>query len=347
MMSYQLSICIPTYNFGRFLVETLDNLIEQATRIPGDVIQVVIVDGGSTDDTAQLVQERIDRFAHIKYIRLDKNRGVDPDILETVEQADSPFCWLLSADDHPADGALKQVLELTQNVDADIFLLRVLCCSSTMEPICPHPMIHPAAPQTYDWSDTKQRHKYWSQAVTTTEFFSFISSVVVRRDKWIAAEGYESFVGGCWVIAAKIFSMAKSGLRVHVIPQMLVNKRGDNDSFMSRGIVGRTRISLEGFRKLVWHFYGEQSYEARCIANALKREYPFPLVMVFKMRVYNSGNMVDYKAYNDLIRLQYSSGSISDRLTWLTYCALSGRVLAVAVPCYRVLKKCLPFVKLP
>lgn len=40
----RLSICIPTYNFGEFIGETLDSIVCQAT----DETEIVIVDGAST-----------------------------------------------------------------------------------------------------------------------------------------------------------------------------------------------------------------------------------------------------------------------------------------------------------
>ena len=44
-----LSVCIPVYNCGKFLTEALESILSQAH----DAIEVVVYDGGSTDDTAQ------------------------------------------------------------------------------------------------------------------------------------------------------------------------------------------------------------------------------------------------------------------------------------------------------
>ena len=42
---YDLSFCIPTYNFADFLPQTLESIVSQAD----DRVQIVIVDGASTD----------------------------------------------------------------------------------------------------------------------------------------------------------------------------------------------------------------------------------------------------------------------------------------------------------
>ena len=51
-MGIKLSFCIPTYNFADFIGETLESIIIQAT----DEVAVIIVDGGSTDNTREIVE---------------------------------------------------------------------------------------------------------------------------------------------------------------------------------------------------------------------------------------------------------------------------------------------------
>jgi glycosyltransferase involved in cell wall biosynthesis len=51
-----VSVIIPTYNRKKFLRETLDTLVRQT--YPSDRFEVIIVDDGSTDDTATIAAER-------------------------------------------------------------------------------------------------------------------------------------------------------------------------------------------------------------------------------------------------------------------------------------------------
>ena len=53
MGNIRLSVCIPTYNFGEFIGETLESIVGQAT----DEVDIIIVDGASTDNTEQVVHQ--------------------------------------------------------------------------------------------------------------------------------------------------------------------------------------------------------------------------------------------------------------------------------------------------
>ena len=52
MANPQISVCVPTYNGGQFLAETLDSIAVQTV----SDIEILIVDDGSTDDTLDIAQ---------------------------------------------------------------------------------------------------------------------------------------------------------------------------------------------------------------------------------------------------------------------------------------------------
>ena len=71
----KLSICIATFNRAAFLPATLDSMIDQLT----DEVEIVIVDGASSDNTSAVVAPYLQRSSRIRYERLDSNGGVDHD----------------------------------------------------------------------------------------------------------------------------------------------------------------------------------------------------------------------------------------------------------------------------
>ena len=90
-----LSICMPTYNFGKVIGATLENITSQMT----GSVEIVIVDGASTDNTAEVVRGFQERFPNIIYHRLQRRGGIDQDMAKSVELARGEYCWLFSSDD--------------------------------------------------------------------------------------------------------------------------------------------------------------------------------------------------------------------------------------------------------
>ncbi|MEC0244267.1 glycosyltransferase [Paenibacillus chitinolyticus] len=73
-MTYKVSFIIPTYNSGSFMAEGLRYLADQRNESRTE-FEVIVVDDGSTDDTAELVEaarESLDRLTYL-YIPRDEN----------------------------------------------------------------------------------------------------------------------------------------------------------------------------------------------------------------------------------------------------------------------------------
>ena len=103
----KLSICIPTRNREVYLIECLDNILSQGI----DDLEIVIVDGASTDNTKTVVKRYENKFANLTYFRRDECIGVDKDILQAIQISKGEYCWLMSDDDLLEQGALKHVLD--------------------------------------------------------------------------------------------------------------------------------------------------------------------------------------------------------------------------------------------
>jgi len=309
-MSIKLSFCIPTFNFGPFIGETLRSIIDQAD----ERVQIVIVDGGSTDDTSAIVAQATARFPQIKFIRREKRYGIDLDILETVLQADGEYCWLFSSDDLLAPGALARAWKAIDVGGWDVFMMGITICDFEMRPLWNHAILDCSEARTFDWSVPDQRADYFRRAQRSTAFFSFLSDLLVRRERWLAAPTIERFVGSCWIIAAKVFAIAQTGLRVRFDPTVYLLKRGDNDSFAALGLIRRIELSFRGFRDLACYFFGEGSQEAAEVSRVIGNEYPFVDVVELKRRIIPSGDQTIRREFYDLVRRHYARGRVRDRV---------------------------------
>lgn len=302
---YDLSFCIPTYNFADFLPQTLESIVSQAD----DRVQIVIVDGASTDNTPEVVAQWQRRFPHIKYVRRPARCGVDPDILESVKQADGEYCWLFSADDILAPHAIA-LIRAERQQPWDVWLTNFALCDREMRRVERHRILAVQEPTTFDWNQPEQRRAYLELAETTTAFFSFISGIVVRRDAWMSVPDQSEFIGSCWIIAAQIFALVKQGLVVRYHPGEALWKRGDNDSFLTQGLIRRLDLSVTGFRRVANHYFGPRSAEARAVSRTLRNEFSPWFLAHQRMRLSTPD---DVPVFHRIARNQYADGNLKER----------------------------------
>lgn len=308
-----LAICIPTYNFAATLGQTLDSIVAQS---PPD-LEIVVLDGGSTDGTARVVEQRAQRHPGLRYVRREQRGGIDRDMALCVEHAQADYCWLFSADDLMLPDAMTHVLQSIRSGD-DVYLAGFTLATRDMQPLREHPVLSVALPRTYELSDPSQRHEYAQAALTTVAFFSFMGSLVVNRRRWSSIPIDEAFVGSCWAHVARLFRLAQSGLRVHYLARSLMLKRADNDSFMDRGAVHRLSIAVDGYHRLAEVFFGRGSVEAAHIRRVLRAEYgPYALLYV-KMQAVDSGTG-ELARLGVLARKLYGDPGIINRLQLLVF----------------------------
>jgi glycosyltransferase involved in cell wall biosynthesis len=93
-----VSVIIPCFNQGRFLVEALDSVRSQT--LPAT--NVILVDDGSTDDTPAVAQ----RYPEVKYIR-QSNRGLAAARNAGLARSSDDFIVFLDADDRLKPEALE------------------------------------------------------------------------------------------------------------------------------------------------------------------------------------------------------------------------------------------------
>ena len=91
----KISIIIPAYNVAPYLGETLDSVLAQ-TR---DDYEIVLVNDGSTDETAQVVERYRDRFAGKLVYVWQENRGLAAARNTAIRTARGQYIALLDGDD--------------------------------------------------------------------------------------------------------------------------------------------------------------------------------------------------------------------------------------------------------
>lgn len=333
-MNIRVSFCIPTLNFGAYIAETLLSIAAQA----GADVEIVVIDGGSTDNTAEEVHRVTRIFPAIRFVQSQTRRGIDHDILRSVEEARGEYCWLFSSDDILAPGALARAFDAIAIGGWDVLVVGMTLCDVQMQPQNNHRILSCSQARTFDWSNPRERSEYFRLAHTSTAFFSFISNVLVRRDAWLTDPPVERFVGSCWIIAAKVFGMSTKRLRVRFDPAICVLKRGDNDSFAADGLIRRIALSFRGFRDLGSFFFGEESFEATQISRVVRNEYPFLDVLDLKRRIVTGGSDSTSQDFYQLVRRHYPGSAPWHLCRYLAVRLTPASILSLARPPYLFLR---------
>jgi abequosyltransferase len=270
----RLSVCIPTYNFGAFIGETLESIAAQLQ----DGVEVVVLDGGSTDETAEVVGAFTRRHPQIRYQRQPERGGIDRDMARTVALARGEYCWLFGADDTMRPGALARMLARLDG-GAELLLCGVTYCSFQMEPLFEGEVARIPDETRFDFSIREQRLSYFARASTTLAFFSFLGSIVFSRARWEAIGLDERFVGSLFAHVARLFAMIAQGVTFDYLPDSYVFTRGGNDSFLDRGIVNRYAKVIDGYDELAAAHFGADSAEAAHVRRAVRAEFPLWLAL--------------------------------------------------------------------
>jgi glycosyltransferase involved in cell wall biosynthesis len=98
------SVIIPSYNCGRKLEATIESVLTQ----PAGLYELLVVDGGSTDDTLDVVRKYEGRLRYVS----EPDRGVYDAINKGVRMSRGKYVFIIGAGDRMRDGVLSRVAEM-------------------------------------------------------------------------------------------------------------------------------------------------------------------------------------------------------------------------------------------
>ena len=98
MSDILLSIVIPAYNAERFLHDLLSVLVEQVFECIENSIEVIIINDGSADATADIAQTFSEKYSFISLINQD-NKGECGARNTGIKNAKGRYIYFLDSDD--------------------------------------------------------------------------------------------------------------------------------------------------------------------------------------------------------------------------------------------------------
>ncbi len=262
---FLLSFAIPTYNFAAYIEQTICSIFEGAQVLQNQQIEVVVLDGASSDNTEEIVNSLMARYPSIKYIKRIERGGIDFDLNHAVSLAQAPFVWMFSADDVLQPGWDLGIEPLLKRVAPDVILIPAMVCTLTMQPMRRNRIFNfPANEQHefFDFSKPRTHSQYLESAVTLEAFFSYMSSVLVKRSTWLELPSSEAYFGSCWAHCARLMPLVSnqdSIAQIVYLNSFAIQKRTGNDSFMEHGLIRRIAITVDGWSRLIHDFYSDSA----------------------------------------------------------------------------------------
>lgn len=249
----KISICIPTYNRERYLIELLNSVKKQLTEENAGLIEICISDNYSNDETEQSIKNYAKYFpAKIIYHRNSENIGPDLNYLKAVSIATGSYCWLMGSDDILPPNVIDRILlYINNNSDISIFLGNRTVCDENANPIFDQKWLRIKTQNPiFDFIDEKNFIQYFNYCNSIGGVFSYLSSIVVKRTDWGQIEYDNSYTGTAYSHVFYLISILKSKKKLLYINDMpIIHCRGGND-FFNKNRKQRYFLDFEGYHKL-------------------------------------------------------------------------------------------------
>ena len=115
-----LSIITPVYNGETFILACVECVVAQ--NCAG--IEHIVVDGGSTDRTVEILSEKAKAHPHLRWIS-EPDRGQSDAMNKGIAMARAEYIGILNVDDFYEPGALSRIVQIIKNLSEPRFIVGV------------------------------------------------------------------------------------------------------------------------------------------------------------------------------------------------------------------------------
>ena len=305
-----ISFVIPTYNFAKFITQTLDSILQEDSSF----YEIIIYDGFSTDDTEAVVAQYLDKYNFIKYIRSNQRNNIDVDLNNAILEAAGKYIWTLSSDDLLIKGWLSYFLNTLKDNESDIYLFPAVHCDIEMNKLYGYPILNfeRNKSQNFTLNNNNDFLSYLDKIRTSEGLFSFCSACVVDRVKILNTNFLSEANGTCWRYASRIILMSTFyPIKIFLAKDFIVLKRGDNDSFGGGGIIQRLKIAIIEWTNAIGFLKLDPILEGAVLK---KVHSDIGFITLFYIKQMYIKNDDDLALYESIIKNKYPDKSI---LVWM------------------------------
>lgn len=340
---YKLSICIPTYNRAKYLTYLLDSIIKQVDAV--NPIEICVSDNASTDNTQELIQQYQKQYPHIVYFRWPENMGPDRNFLQVVAIAHGEYCWLMGSDDAVVVGGVAKVLHAIQQDNVDICMVNTNIYDAHMHPLFqPFILNKKIKNKKFNLYNDDDFMQYANYADSINAFFSYLSVVIFKKQRWDAIKLDETLIGTAYIHVFKLLSFLKDNCWLFYLPDFIILSRANNDTVFSCGgdVAKRQLIDLLGYEKITKSVFPYDPLRRFCILNVIMKSLTLRVKLKIILRSSNYSLATFYAVYQSMFgRSSLFYPFVDKMLVGFKKITLSDRFYATLRAIYRQITKIL------
>lgn len=119
-----ISVVVPVYNCAAYLENGIQSLINQTIF---EDLEIIIVNDGSSDESASMIQAYVDKYPNIKLIN-QENKGVSAARNRGINEASGEYITFFDADDIAENRLYEELYRLMKDYDADLSCVNYTKC---------------------------------------------------------------------------------------------------------------------------------------------------------------------------------------------------------------------------
>jgi abequosyltransferase len=248
----KLSICIPTYNRSKFLSIALESIALHANRPD---IEVFICDNCSTDDTADMVRNYMQRIPSLRYFCNPLNIGVDRNLLKVLELATGSYCWTLGSDDAVTPEAVGAIFS-SMDSSPDMIIADAVNCDFNLQPTGLLNFVS-LSDCTLDFSVPKDIVKFLANATMHASLFGYLGALVFRRESLSKVVVNNFYIGAGYILVSRALDILvlRGGSLRYLSTPIAMARRDNNDDVDKTGALLRHFIDYQMFMRSLEHYF--------------------------------------------------------------------------------------------
>lgn len=269
-----LSICIPTYNRSKYLIELLESLIPQISPETEEKIEVIISDNCSEDDTYEKLKKYLNNYSFIKYYKNEKNLGFDGNILKLVDLANGKYIQLMGDDDTYNNSAIQDILKELET-DADLYLFNRVEYDMDSNYIGEKHWFSAAFEnRIIDLTEKSELINLFKNSYTLGCVFSYISSIFIKKSQLAKTENFTQFIGTGYVHVYLVTDMISKGVGFQYINKHPIKCLcGNFDYWDNCHTVDRILMDFESFCDIAERYFSYDKELMTSYLGILKQEH--------------------------------------------------------------------------